>query len=181
MAGDIREIDMPKATDMNNKKIRLVGDDGQGYWMEKEDLAKVVGGLLEEATKEKAGFLSTKGYKKIMLEKNYTNKLIHISSLSEYENSILLSVGAAGASGIFAISLAGNTEYTSIRHLAGAIAPPRFDFYQKQDVGLFIKSNDNAFIDYYILSASHPNALIMEESEEDISDMTKLEAIYDAQ
>ena len=139
-----------------------------------------MGGLLKEATKEKAGFLSTKGYKKIMLEKNYTNKLIHISNINEYENSILLSVGAVGASGIFAISLAGNTVYTKIRHLAGVIAPPRFDFYQKQGVGLFIKSNNDAFIDYYILSASHPNTLIMEESEEDISSMTKLEVVYDA-
>ena len=58
MAGDIREIDMPKATDMNNKKIRLVGDDGQGYWMEKEDLAKVVGGLLPEANISKKGLMS---------------------------------------------------------------------------------------------------------------------------
>lgn len=139
-----------------------------------------MGGLIGEATKEKAGFLSPKGYKKIMLEKPYTNKLIHISSLSEYENSILLSVGAVGASGIFAISLASDTDYTRIRHLAGVITPPRFDFYQKQDVGLFIKSNNESFIDYYILSASHPNALIMEESEEDISSMTKLEVVYDA-
>ena len=140
-----------------------------------------MGGLIGEATKEKAGFLSPQGYKKIMLEKIYTNKLIHISNLNEYENSILLSVGAVGASGIFAISLASDTNYTRIRHLAGAIVSPRFDFYQKQDVGLFIKSNNDSYIDYYILSASHPNALIMEESEEDISDMTKLEAIYDAQ
>lgn len=43
---DLQEINMTKATDMNNKKVRLVGDDGKGYWMEKEDLAKVVGGLL---------------------------------------------------------------------------------------------------------------------------------------
>ena len=145
-----------------------------------EETAKVVGELIGEATKEKAGFLSPKGYKKIMLEKNYTNKLIHISSLSEYENSILLSVGAVGASGIFAISLASDTDYTRIRHLAGVITPPRFDFYQKQDVGLFIKSNNDSYIDYYILSASCPNALIMEESEEDISSMTKLEVTYDA-
>ena len=140
-----------------------------------------MGGLIGEATKEKAGFLSPQGYKKIMLEKRHTNKLIHISNLNEYENSILFSVGAAAASGIFAISLAGDTNYTKIRHLAGAITPPRFDFYQKQDVGLFIKSNNDSHIDYCILSASHPNALIMEESEEDISSMTKLEAIYDAQ
>lgn len=43
---DLQEINMTKATDMNNKKVRLVGDDGKGYWMEKEDLAQVVGGLL---------------------------------------------------------------------------------------------------------------------------------------
>mgnify|MGYP000693606359 CR=1 FL=1 len=46
MAGDLREIDMTKATNMDGKKIRLVGDDGKGYWMEKEDLASVVGGLI---------------------------------------------------------------------------------------------------------------------------------------
>lgn len=44
--GDIREIDMTKATNLDGKKIRLVGDDGKGYWIEKEDLAAVVGGLL---------------------------------------------------------------------------------------------------------------------------------------
>ena len=45
--GDIQEIDMTKATDADGKKIRLVGDDGKGYWMEFSDLAAVVGGLLE--------------------------------------------------------------------------------------------------------------------------------------
>lgn len=140
-----------------------------------------MGELLDEATKEKAGFLSPKGYKKIMLEKNYTNKLIHISNINEYDNSILLSVDATGASGIFAISLAGGTDYTSIRHLAGAIKPPRFDFYQKQGTGLFVKSNNDARIDYIVLTASRPNSLVMEESEEDISSLTKLEVIYDAQ
>lgn len=45
--GDIREIDMTKATDANGKKIRLVGDDGKGYWMEFSDLAAVVGGLID--------------------------------------------------------------------------------------------------------------------------------------
>ena len=43
---DIREIDMAKATNAEGKKIRLVGDDGKGYWMEFSDLAAVVGGLL---------------------------------------------------------------------------------------------------------------------------------------
>lgn len=47
MAGDIREIDMTKVTNLNGKKIRLVGDDGKGYWIEKEDFASVVGGLIE--------------------------------------------------------------------------------------------------------------------------------------
>ena len=37
---------MTKATNLDGKKIRLVGDDGKGYWIEKEDLAAVVGGLL---------------------------------------------------------------------------------------------------------------------------------------
>ena len=41
--GDIREIDMTKATNLDGKKIRLVGDDGKGYWIEKEDLAAVSG------------------------------------------------------------------------------------------------------------------------------------------
>lgn len=41
--GDIREIDMTKATDADGKKIRLVGDDGKGYWMEFSDLAAVGG------------------------------------------------------------------------------------------------------------------------------------------
>lgn len=45
MAGDIREIDMTKVTNLNGKKIRLVGDDGKGYWIEKEDFASVVGEL----------------------------------------------------------------------------------------------------------------------------------------
>ena len=44
--GDIREIDMTKATNLDGKKIRLVGDDGKGYWIEKEDLAAVVGELI---------------------------------------------------------------------------------------------------------------------------------------
>ena len=43
---DIREIDMPQAKDANGKKIRLVGDDGKGYWMNFDDLAAVVGALL---------------------------------------------------------------------------------------------------------------------------------------
>ena len=42
---DIREIDMPQAKDANGKKIRLVGDDGKGYWMNFDDLAAVVGAL----------------------------------------------------------------------------------------------------------------------------------------
>ncbi len=46
--GDIREIDMTKATNLDGKKIRLVGDDGKGYWIEKEDLAAVVGGLFSQ-------------------------------------------------------------------------------------------------------------------------------------
>ena len=40
---DIREIDMPQATNADGKKIRLVGDDGKGYWMNFDDLAAVVG------------------------------------------------------------------------------------------------------------------------------------------
>ena len=53
--GDIREIDMTKATDANGKKIRLVGDDGKGYWMEFSDLAAVVGGLIGTASYDKNG------------------------------------------------------------------------------------------------------------------------------
>lgn len=45
MAGDIREIDMTKATSLDGKKVRLVGDDGKGYWMEKDTFISVVGGL----------------------------------------------------------------------------------------------------------------------------------------
>ena len=52
--GDIREIDMTKVTNLDGKKIRLVGDDGKGYWIEKEDLAAVVGGLINPATDSNA-------------------------------------------------------------------------------------------------------------------------------
>lgn len=57
--GDIREIDMTKATDADGKKIRLVGDDGKGYWMEFSDLAAVVGGLLKLANEN--GTIGTYG------------------------------------------------------------------------------------------------------------------------
>lgn len=57
MAGDIREIDMTKVTNLNGKKIRLVGDDGKGYWIEKEDFASVVGGLIGTATTDKNGLM----------------------------------------------------------------------------------------------------------------------------
>ena len=57
MAGDIREIDMTKVTNLNGKKIRLVGDDGKGYWIEKEDFASVVGGLLPDATFNMSGLM----------------------------------------------------------------------------------------------------------------------------
>ncbi len=53
---DIREIDMPQAKDANGKKIRLVGDDGKGYWMNFDDLAAVVGGRLPIVSLSKAGF-----------------------------------------------------------------------------------------------------------------------------
>lgn len=46
MAGDIREIDMTKATSLDGKKVRLVGDDGKGYWMDKDTFISVVGGLI---------------------------------------------------------------------------------------------------------------------------------------
>lgn len=45
MAGDIREIDMTKATSLDGKKVRLVGDDGKGYWMEKDTFISVVGDI----------------------------------------------------------------------------------------------------------------------------------------
>lgn len=57
--GDIREIDMTKATDANGKKIRLVGDDGKGYWMEFSDLAAVVGELIGVVDDENNGLAST--------------------------------------------------------------------------------------------------------------------------
>lgn len=77
MAGDLREIDMTKATNMDGKKIRLVGDDGKGYWMEKEDLASVVGGLIGKSSATKDG-LQEKGYNAIALSKNqYVNNHVY--------------------------------------------------------------------------------------------------------
>lgn len=76
--GDIREIDMTKATDANGKKIRLVGDDGKGYWMEFSDLAAVVGGLLDYA--------SVKSKKSTVDEKfTITNRGVVIAILEHYE------------------------------------------------------------------------------------------------
>ena len=70
--GDIREIDMTKATNLDGKKIRLVGDDGKGYWIEKEDLAAVVGELLKSD-----GYLKFKDYGQLTTP-DFTTKDVQI-------------------------------------------------------------------------------------------------------
>lgn len=90
MAGDLREIDMTKATNMDGKKIRLVGDDGKGYWMEKEDLASVVGELFPDVTTSKRGLANTRHAKVLgnwftVVGNGIKGKYVKLASLDVYE------------------------------------------------------------------------------------------------
>lgn len=92
MAGDIREIDMAKATNLDGKKVRLVGDDGKGYWMEKDTFISVVGELIGQAGFSTNGLMTSDCYKKSYVQQWYTSGYPMFKVFGTLKDTIILRI-----------------------------------------------------------------------------------------
>lgn len=163
MAGDLREIDMTKATNMDGKKIRLVGDDGKGYWMEKEDLASVVGGLLPVATLTQKGLMDSYHTRSIgdgfvvNAGSGHKGKYVKLFTINNYNGTIatveMCSYGNS-SSFLLAISLGNGTQsviaFRNGKLLLGSLSGFKF-YVVGRSVYMFVPSTSK---DCYVYVAN---------------------------
>lgn len=149
---DLQEIDMTKATDMNNKKVRLVGDDGKGYWMEKEDLAKVVGGLIGTATDSKNGLLPKTNN---IISKIADNKCLKISVKSSIGGSCNISLMGSFLFGAYQTFLYISAGISSVGSGASMVTT-------RSNIGCLYKvsEDDKTVIEIYIKSCYSVNLMM---------------------
>ena len=117
MAGDIREIDMTKATSLDGKKVRLVGDDGKGYWMEKDTFISVVGELIGTAGYTNDGLMK-KDIAPIEWDMpSYTATPTNATEIGIKKGAVfLLTIGTGGTLAcIFIVSCQSNSSIGSVK------------------------------------------------------------------